>query len=193
MRSINFWFRCFRTYEKKVGYRVNIAYGDDTDPWDMVFEALEPAAIEKAEAELFESQGRQRPGGADRQCVAYERKMHDPGFASSPREVSVKESLVLFHYVTRSYEEFVASPEPSLTGVYDQMYRDVWNASRSAVEAAPDKDSGDDATQPKTDRRIEAKETFDAFEERHNFNLEGHEHPVCGSVVEAGYISKCCS
>ena len=124
--------------------------------------------------------------------MTYARKLHDPGFAHSPREVGVKESLVLFHYVTRSYEEFVTR-KPTLTGVYTQLYRDVWEASHAASEAARDQQGDDGASQPMTDDEVEAKKAFDDFEERHRFNLEGNEHPVCGSIVEADYVSKCCS
>lgn len=130
------------------------------------------------------------------QCVAYRREIHDPGFGESPKSIEGGEVLVLFHYITRSYEEFVSNREPKLVGAYAKMYRELWEASTAAKNTAtPHIDDLDEFEQgyetkaPVTEEQKEAKNAFDAFEETHGFN---HEEDVCSSVVKAGYLSQCC-
>lgn len=135
-------------------------------------------------------------------CVEYERKLHDPGWALSPRPIAPGEALVLFEYVTHSYHEFMGQKEPKLTGVYADFFRDRWEASRAALVAAAgvsevseiqNLELGLDADKvPETEVQREARTAFDEFEEKHRFNLEGSEHPTCASVVEADYVSRCC-
>lgn len=118
--------------------------------------------------------------------MGFERKLHDPGWGHSPRDVGKGEALVLFHYVTRSYEEFM-DREPTLPGVYSDKFKERWEASRAArSEATGGSETG------QTDAEVEAKAAFDEFESRHTFNFEGPDHPVCSSIVAADYPNRCC-
>jgi hypothetical protein len=121
--------------------------------------------------------------------------MHDPSWGLSPRDVGKGEALVLFHYVIRSYEEFVASREPKLPGVYAPYFRDVWEAAQAAraeasEDADPESKQDADSIKPKSEKEEAALKGFEEFESKYTFNIEA---PVCSSLVDGGYLQQCCS
>ena len=104
-------------------------------------------------------------------CRSYRGHLRGPDYKNN-KAVPQGEALVLFHYMTRSFQDFRERKLSRYAGMYVDDFRERRaNATRDHGTAPPDEELFDD---------LEASLGIDRAA------------PVCSSAVDARYASKCC-
>ena len=105
-------------------------------------------------------------------CRTYEGHLKPNEYTDAMRAIPEGEALVLFHYMTRSFQDFRERKLSRYAGMYVDDFRERRaNATRDHGTAPPDEELFDD---------LEASLGID------------HAAPVCSSAADAHYASKCC-
>lgn len=86
------------------------------------------------------------------------------------KTVPEEQMLVLAHYVTRSFDDYISRKLPRPSGVYAHTFNRM---SRSKAAA-----------------KMSNETLFDEFEEEQHFNGQD---PVCSSIVRNRYAERCCT
>lgn len=88
----------------------------------------------------------------------------------SHKSVPEEQMLVLVHYVTRSFDDYISRKLPRPSGVYAHTFNRL---SRSKAAA-----------------KLSNETLFDQFEEQQHFNGQD---AVCSSMVRENYAERCCT